>query len=1140
MFLKEVSLFLDDAPLEEGDLATELPPIASGAMLTRCEGFAVVWRLLNGNKTLELRLVAVGHVSNTAEDMDMSDIATDYGALVDEVSRRLPVRFNFVAPIVPDVHFFEKEEAGIFIFCTQDGVVHEFRFPHELLFYSDLSDPSAWSKEHVLVSMKKESRSRHAVGFHALRSSMWVVACNDGALIHVDGENFQGEPKRLSRSYCSHFLRNVKQEHEMFPDSRKPLTRSLTTSLLWFGLGRGGESSQDNSNTQTTATTQVVSMASVICEPQQAQYLLTVSRDWKLRVWSLVDHRCVHVVSLDSNHRSNLDPTSPKYVAEVMSRRVRRLLRVFDCNLDDRGDSSQGYSFKAAIYCPFDESDVFVVYEAHLDSEGAWQKLDKVASINTPPSASAAQSVGEAQAVLADFDITPDSFAYPESSNEDGGGEETTGLTESGFWTVWTLWTREREMDLCYCKFGDEGRPSLHGVVGTSDMMSTIANIGDWTRILKTGTSWLESPDFNATEIGPRSVSEVFLQHIFYPNRFSPAAIVQALRTAERSGIIERSAGVSRAVMESMRSSEFPAGQLKNMLATAFETEGDDMSIPGGGTARDISDKAELCKLRWIKFLNACIQNQLLLNSPISLIIDSRYLHTIFVIKLGALATLRFCEELDILDQVYTGELEEPGDQDGTFSFLSQFPLSSYRDVLTPRTWDVFMVYLDALEILYNGIPAAVFSAVEEDVIVALRNMDSLPLASFVSNLVSRHGIGSAPTQVLGQLASGFLSKLSSCNNLQAFFGKMLSLLRDSSDFGVLGRRDSHEGASSSTSRPTTLSFQYTILALQQIAESRHRTCWNLAITLIMVSSLDQQEVVLPRSEVSALLADCLEVLRVWVILRWLCRETANAGSQPRSWNSALNRKHDLPGTLWNTDTDDDADATVSTKYQTLIATIMSQSKHGLPAHVLSDEAPLASYLLSWTWHFLAGEGFCQSPNGLYEANDGYALSVRKAFITCAVRLRHAGLDSALERFVRLLPIDHAGAYVNGLVLLDRDQPEQAADHFRNAGEAFSGDLRRTDTTLLPLLLPEDVFRAGAAGYFAHIMDLLSKRGHAQTSILFARMSLERLDTVDVSTSVRSRSLRGSDGGFPGQLHKGKESCRSTRCDLADDFPPVS
>lgn len=188
MFLKEVTSFLDDGPLGDGALATEAPPIASMAMLHRFKGFAVVWRLLNANRTLELRLTSIGRLATSNDTADAAMGVDDTEALADEVSKRLPLLINFNAPVVPNVHFFEQQETGVFLLCTADGTIHRFSFPQGLLFYSDLAGAS-WRGEYQVEYFSGRIRTCHPVAFHALDLSTFVIACNDGTLVHVENSD---------------------------------------------------------------------------------------------------------------------------------------------------------------------------------------------------------------------------------------------------------------------------------------------------------------------------------------------------------------------------------------------------------------------------------------------------------------------------------------------------------------------------------------------------------------------------------------------------------------------------------------------------------------------------------------------------------------------------------------------------------------------------------------------------------------------------------------------------------------------------------------------------------------------------------------------------------------------------------------
>lgn len=805
---------------------------------------------------------------------------------------------------------------------------------------------------------------------------------------------------------------------------RKGSGLNLSAPLQWLGLGKNEGSSADGNETNNSYSTQALDMAGIVCEHSDQKFLMTVCRDWKLRVWSLRDHRCVITVPLEANHPSNADIRNLKFIPEPLPPRVRTLIRIFDRNLvntEDGLDTSstrRGYSFKAVIHCPFENVAYFTMYEGHLDTDGRWRSLDKLLQIEGSRTGAAGSPTS-----LVDFAVTLDSFAFPEAVNRQA--DDIDAHSDGDAWTLWILGTREREVEIAYTKFGGDAW------IDGSQAPSGAIDATSWVHVLRTSSNWLELPDFNSSQIGPRSVSDVFLQHIFYPNRFSPVAIVQALRDCERSGTARRSQHAASFADTLSGTTGYNADLFKSELLSSLEGDADTaMAFTGPfPSIQDLSDNAELLKLRWTKFLNACIQNQLLLNTPLSLQIDSDYFHATFIMRLGAISTLRGCEELDVLDHVCTGDLEEPLQQEG---FLTRFPFTTYQDTLTPHFWEDFIIYLDAMEILYEALPAYAFAAVEQDVIAALRDAESLNPLNFAAEVVNRYGIGTGPGHAMIEGAPLYLSKLAACHDLESFLERVLELLRGvSSDLDIAPQTEA-EGGAAELIPSRSLGFGFSVLAVQQIAESRHRTCWNLAITLMLLAALDQRELVLPKAKVASFLSKCFETLRVWILVRWLCRETASGKQKATLENDSVSGAYDFTRSVWDSDSSISPSANKFAE-QTLIDVVMS-STSGAPVF---SAAPLTHELLSWAWDFLVRIGFCQSGVGSDEDSPDYSSATRRAFVSCALYLRDKGLLDALDKFIPLMPNDVTSAYIHACLLLEQGQAEKAGGYFKKTAAAF-------------------------------------------------------------------------------------------------------
>ncbi|KAI9015989.1 hypothetical protein DFJ74DRAFT_679066 [Hyaloraphidium curvatum] len=1101
MFFKEASLFLDKGPLEDGAWGLDTRPSAGAAVLHRNPGFLLVWRLLAGDNTLELRIVALSRMTPAEDYMDASDGGED---LRERVGRQQPVRLVFDSPVVPTVHFFEHDDAATVILCTNDGVVHRFRFPQPLLLYSDRPDRGAERSEHVISALRNRSKTAHPVLFHAADLSTSVIACNDGTLILQESSADESNADVVQGgSFEPASLLSVTRlpEHIMNPDTsalRRTLGASLSSlPLQWLGLGKGADQSSDRGEALLESSAlQVVDMACVACGDYGPSFLVTICRDRKLRIWSLLEKRLVQTVALDDA------PSRAEDASGLLEPQTRRLIRTFDRNLFETADgfdqegARRGFTFKAAIHVPDQPGHGFAIYEGQIDPDLRWRSLDRLSSIEPPPALGEPDSGGMlnvAERYLVDFEITPDSFSFPEKTVR-GAGEagKTSG---NAAWTLWALCIKEQDMELAYIAIDDAE------VVASWDDGSDIEPMGGankWMSVLRASSTWLELPDFDCTQIGPRSVSDVFLQHIFYPNRFALGAVVDALRHYARS--------LGHSAVANGFDGQHDVVALRAELCRLVEA--DAMSAADGTgqgfpSMQDLARNAELLKLRWTKLLNLCIESQIRLNIPAAILVDPDYYHAVFVVKPGSLSTLRGCEELDVLDQVYTGDIEPPRETDLSLT-VAQFPWSSYNSVLTPEIWKDFALYLDAIEILYDSFPPTAFSAVEEDVISAVRDAETLQLGPFASELVLRHGLGARSGHAMEHAAEAFVGRLAACVDLGSFLDRLLSLLRSTSQDLEIPRASQFSSEGSEPAGTSMLAFQYTVLAVQQISESRHRTSWNLVIVLLVLLDLDARELVLPRSRVLGFLRDALEVLRLWIVLRWLCRETASVGKRTGRHDTAADAGA-APGLLW--DLDSEAPSAVGSSEEEALISVIMRGSGPVHAEQTTPEVPFALSLLAGAWDFFVRGRFCRAAS---DEDSDFSWTTRTAIFRCALKLQECKLLDSLEQFVALMPNDVSTAFLRGWLLLEQNRPEKAADYFRKTASAFVDNrhMDRAESTLLPLILPGETVRGGPLFYNAHVSALFASRGHAEMSLAFARLALGHLgDLGDGDRAALASSL---------------------------------
>lgn len=494
-------------------------------------------RVINNGLTVELSSIAPTKKGKAASSV---------------VALARPVRFIFPSALLPSPTVFASPATRYIhiLALTESGYLHRLSFPastgsaasggpsgargsRSTSSWEAVLDSGDWADEYNVQALQ---HGRTTTVFHAADEQTVIVGTADGTMVRLDRDQGQLELLLFLPPSClaprAHALTPYPllrtgswSETELRPSSYLSTFTSLLPSFSSSPSVRSPSSTR-RAHTQSTSS-EVVSLASHLQEDTLG-LAFSLSRDRKLRVWNLVTGACVRTVDVPAASTSSavvqrggpvgggqdhhLLPTSedgPRSFIRVVSRK-----EIDDIGGDAVMDSSADASFAyyLAVFVPSASSAVggrFVFYGIQVDASRA--QVGELAFVGEKLAA-----VGTGGAELRDFDVL-----LPSPSASPQGGDEPS--------TIWVVWDVRGETVIQRSRVGsiiggdDEGFDDVGGEA--EDDWETLASI--------------PTPAFNATYFEDiiRSTepsialdpSKLFIDHLFFPSRFSPTSLHQAI-----------------------------------------------------------------------------------------------------------------------------------------------------------------------------------------------------------------------------------------------------------------------------------------------------------------------------------------------------------------------------------------------------------------------------------------------------------------------------------------------------------------------------------------------------------------------------------------------------------------------------------
>ncbi|WAR60694.1 hypothetical protein PtB15_9B633 [Puccinia triticina] len=527
--------------------------------------------VINDGLTLELRWISPTRKSpeeNSTNPLEPLDASPSHQ----------PIHFHFHHRIIPspfitiaqndDEHPGEPDEAEeqilVILILTENYTLYRLKFSYPKLFYSELFEED-WLTEYEV----EEIVNRQLILTHGIDANNLIISSSDGILTHLSWGKLVG----INESYG-------------WKTSNLSYNRS---SALWNFLPTSWSSSSktiSSSAHEWIATpTSTISIASHLTAGSSGEdaWLFTISRDRKLKAWSLTTGLCLKELSLvpsnSTTTQHSLLPAAPRALARFI--------------YSDQGDDP-AYEGFLIIFIPSTVSPSFVTYGLSLTAENQFRDLVLLEErpCDWNPQNSGRLQMGE----LRDFQI----------SKVDLSLSFTTSPSKQRPWGLWAVWADD---------IGGEGILQY----------TILHETRNWQETVRTSWVTIQPPDRKApwnssyfdellANDPSSSVTEVFIDHLFRPGHFSSSDLEYALETYE--------AGLEVDEQQPVETDNSVYETLEEKICAVVGSQVT-LEISKQTGAPMIEGYHRRLRIEWLKFATMCAESRASSLWPIELAVDA-------------------------------------------------------------------------------------------------------------------------------------------------------------------------------------------------------------------------------------------------------------------------------------------------------------------------------------------------------------------------------------------------------------------------------------------------------------------------------------------------------------------------------------
>ncbi|KAK4699982.1 hypothetical protein P7C70_g6268, partial [Phenoliferia sp. Uapishka_3] len=911
-----------------------------------------------------------------------------------------PVRFSFPSRLIPNPAFSILDNGDLQVHAlTDEGYLYVLWFSGQTWFNEPALEDEVWSAEFKVEGLE----GKVPVGLWAVDERRVVVAAEDGSafVVQVDDQ-----------------LRGIDET------TLKPSSSSFPFRLPSFSTRNLSTLSSNSSPTQ------LISLAT----SPHSSFAIGVTRDRKLKLWSLETGHCLKSIDLPkptSAQQLALSSTdSPPSTSKVnqshslllLPPTLQPIIKVI------RGDDDSLY---LVLFSSPGSS--FVIYSISLDASGSVNELNQIGE---------RISVGTSTKSLVDFDVV----------------KFTSAGNDSTAWTLWALW--------------EEGGTSEVRFVGVPELNSEETEGDDevqqqWTIVesASIGSEWNAGyfDDLLQDDESNDGGSEVCLEHIFYPGRYTPATLEYALEVYTIS--LEELTDPTNRPEEMNYEYDSIRDRVIGLVGCSVVLE---ESVTTGAPLQALYNKKR--KEEWMRFIAIANESRAAAMFPVGLGVDGR---GEAVVLMRAAMGVPVVQDPVLLLQRLTNATSTLVART-TFQALPPASLESTYPHLAPRAirQDIFII-LSCITALSNALSPPTSRKLESTILETVRT----PLSAHVSAVaigLYEDFLGPHVDEVLSAFLITNLKELGNAESSLRGIWECLTTDQIVGDPSLGGASGTGSGKASELAKVLLAD-----LATCSI-EARFNLVKGLMTLLLFINGEDGAEGLV--EGLDSITSGTLATFHTMGSLRWVVRQEQVPRSGKVKPLSEYNLEERLGSMHVAGDDEDDLDADSKVTPFSLLSGLLSlpQFSPSIP-HSTSLPHSLPTALSK----FLSLTKLIQQKRLVIDSEKD---------VEFAMMLQEVGLSELCLEFVGFYPQGCGMEYVKGLAWLGTgrgESEEEAGEAFRKAAGALYEDIVRLDEESgISVILPPNI--AGSlARYYYRVTELFIERNLDQAVVTFASLALE-------------------------------------------------
>ncbi|KAG0149461.1 hypothetical protein CROQUDRAFT_39766 [Cronartium quercuum f. sp. fusiforme G11] len=991
---------------------------------TSHQGF-VKASVLNDGYSLELRWLSANKLSPSSDDQEEEDEDEDEEgdgqsrSTLDRSGSHPPVQFRFPDKIIPTPYLATNPDDGtlIILVLTQAAVLYRLKFTEPHLFYAELFEED-WATDIEVEAIV----NRLVILYHGIDANNLVISSSDGVLTHLSWGKLVG-----------------------IEDAYGWKSSNLTTRAgLWGLLPTWSSSKTVSSSAHEWVATpgSTISIASHVTAGGSGEdgWIFTITRDRKLRVWSLASGECLRELSLGSSLETD---DQRRQTGSLLPAAPRSLARFI---YSDQGDDP-AYEGFLVVFVPSTFSPSFLTYGMSMTSDHRFSNL-----VLLEERACDFQSLDlttTTSADLRDFRISRLDLAHP--------------IIQHKPWALWTVWDDEA---------GGEGiirSVLLHETRGWQELSRSA-----WVTIQPPdrATPWNSTFFDELITANPNlSVTEVFIEHLFRPGHYPPSTLEYALACYEESLVAE--GGTSN------REGDFETLEEK-ICAVVGSNVRLEISPVSGSPMMDLFHRK--LRIEWLKFAAMCSESRASALWPLELAVDPdrqlllvvgrRSITCPVLVDTASLVTQLAKEEAAGLQPVMLRQMQVP-------------QLERLHPLLSDLQTRVDLVALiNTMTTLLDGLSRVeAIRPLEDELLQILRRPPKYALVDMAEDLFSRR-LEAFIDDELQAKVSAHLGRVSD-------LGQTLEVLWNVLTTSELVHTDPDTGSVAKVGSPTVLSQMLLADTLTSAIENRYTLAKHALVLLLFIYGEEELD---PRF--ARLLSNFLGTFHQASMLRFIARQSSRVSPEL----AFELEEQDLADQLDALQVSAPSSASAATDEARCATGLVSSLLLTKFVPEIDLTTPHAVSLAQAGANFLDQTGLARRTP---DAETGTRASARNVqFIHFLLRVGLTSL--ALELIDQYALTTAGLTFLKALALLDLGQVEDAEDGLVKASSAlYDPNFQIDDESGLARVLPPEAAMSLRA-YYNYVVGVLEVTGADLAVARFCQLALDEEDGYEENEGSRA------------------------------------